>query len=126
LEKYEIEKDEKIEELERIGFTNELELDCVLVYPIDVVVECENDEIIQICVNPSIGFVEIADETCKTLKLPIGSVETMIRESELNESRMMSEMEIESGMRLKYRLNAIGNIFISKEKITVEKISKGI
>jgi hypothetical protein len=38
----------------------------------------------------------------------------------------MSEMEIESGIRLKCRMSAIGNIFVPKEKLTVEKIKEGI
>jgi hypothetical protein len=123
---HEMKKNERFKELERIGFTVESELEYVLVDPIDVVVECENDETIPICVSPSTQFIEIANETRQTLKLPIGSVEMMIGELEVNEYRTMSEMEIESGMRLKYRINEIGNIFDSKEKITVEKISEGI
>jgi hypothetical protein len=35
-------------------------------------------------------------------------------------------MEIEPGIRLKYQMNAIWNIFVSKETVTVEKISEGI
>jgi hypothetical protein len=61
--------------------------------------------------SPSTRFGEIADETCKTLKLPTGIVEMMIGNSEVNEYPTMSEMEIESGIRLKYRINVIGNIF---------------
>jgi hypothetical protein len=123
---HEMGKYETLEELEKNGFTVESELEYVLVDPIDVVVDCENDEIIPICVSPSTRFVELANETRKTLKLPNGSVEMMIGKSEVNEYRTMSEMEIESGIRLKCRINAVGNIFGSKEKITVEKISEGI
>jgi hypothetical protein len=123
---HEMDEDETFEELETIGFTIESELGYVLVDAFDVAVECENDKSVPICVSPSTRFVEIADETRKTLKLPLGSVEMIIGESEVNEDRTMSEMEIESGIRLKYRMNAIGNIFGSKEKITVEKISEGI
>jgi hypothetical protein len=119
-------KYDTFEKLERIGFTIESELEYFLVDPFDIVVECENDEIIPICVNPSTRFYQIANEICKTLKLPNGSVEMMIGESKVNEYRTMSEMEIESGIRLKYRMNVIGNIFGSKEKLTVEKISEGI
>jgi hypothetical protein len=102
--------------LERTGFTIESEIEYVLTDPIDVVVECENDEIIPICVSPSNRFIEIGKETCKTLKFLIGSVEMMIGESEVNEDRTMSETEVESGIRLKCGMNVIGNIFISKEK----------
>jgi hypothetical protein len=123
---HEIGKKERFLELEKIVFTIESELEYVLVDPFDVVVECENDEAIPICVSPSTRLIEIANETCETLKLPIGSVEMMIGDSEVNESRTMSEMEIKSGIRLKCRMNVIGNIFVSKEKITVEKISEGI
>jgi hypothetical protein len=117
---------ETFKELERIGFTIGSELEYVFVDAFDVVVECENDKIIQICVSPSTRFIEIADETCKTLKLAIGSVEMMIGESEVNEYRTMAEMEIESGIHMKCRINVIWNIFVSKEKITVDKISEGI
>jgi hypothetical protein len=123
---HEMGKNETFEVLEGIGFTIESEIEYVLVDPFDVVVECENDKIIPICVSRSTRFVEIANETCKTLKLPIGSVEMMIGESEVNEYRTMSEMEVESGIRLKYRINSIWNIFDSKEKLTVEKILEGI
>jgi hypothetical protein len=123
---HEMGKSETFGELERIGFTIESELEYVLVDPIGVVVECENDEIIPICVSSSTLFSEIANEICKTLKLPIGSVEIMIGESEANEYRTMSEMEVESGMKLKCRMNAIGNIFVSNDKLTVEKIKEGI
>jgi hypothetical protein len=119
---HEMGKHDPFEEFERIGFTIESELEYVLTDPIDVVVECENDEIIEICVSPSTRFVEIANETCKTLKLPTGSVEMMIGESEINEYRTVSEMEVESGIRLKYRMNVIWNIFGSKEKITVDTL----
>jgi hypothetical protein len=77
-------------------------------------------------VSPSTQFHKIADETCKTLKLPPGSVEMMIGESEVNEYRTMSEMDIKSGIRLKCRMNVIWKIFVSKEKLTVEKISEGL
>jgi hypothetical protein len=123
---HEMGKNETFEKLERIGFTIESELEYVFVDPIDVDVECENDEVIPICVSPSTRFIEIANETCKTLKLPIETVEMMIGESEVPEYRTMSEMEIEPGIRLKYQMNAIWNIFVSKETLTVEKISEGI
>jgi hypothetical protein len=123
---HEMGKSERFLELEKIGFTVESELEYVLVDPIDVVVECENDEIIPICVSPSTRFYEIANETCKTLELPIGNVEMMIGESKVNEYRTMSEMEIKSGIRLKYRMNVIWNIFVLKEILTIEKISEGI
>jgi hypothetical protein len=116
---HEIGKNETFKELSGIGFTVESELEYVLVDAFDVVVECENDEIIPICVSPSTRFHKIVNETCKTLKLPIGSIEMKIGEKEVNEYRTMSEMEIESGMRLKCRMNAIGNILVSKEKLTV-------
>jgi hypothetical protein len=119
-------KNETFVDLEKIGFKIESELEYVIVDPFDVVVECENDEIIPICVSPSTRFIEIADETCKTLKLPNGSVGMMIRASEVDEDRMMSEMKVEAGIRLKYRMNVIWNIFDSKEKLTVKKISEGI
>jgi hypothetical protein len=123
---HEMGKNETFIALERIGFTIESELEYVLVDPIDIVVECVNDKIIPICVKHSTRFIEIANETCKTLKLPIGSVEMIIGESEVNEYRTMSEMEVESGIRLKYRMRVIGNIFVSKEKLTVEKMKEGI
>jgi hypothetical protein len=123
---HEMRKDETFAELARIGFTIKSELECVLVDAFDVVVECENDEIIPICVSPSTRFYEIANEICKTLKLPIKSVEMVIGESEVPEYRTMSEMEVESGIRLKCRMNAIGKIFVLKEKIKVAKISEGI
>jgi hypothetical protein len=113
---HEMGKNERFEDLERIGFTFESELEYVFVDPIDVVVGCENDEIIPICVNSSTRFDEIANETCEALKSPIWSVEMMIGESEVNEDRTVSEMEIESGIRLKCRVNAIWNIFVSKKK----------
>jgi hypothetical protein len=122
---HEMRTNERFKQLGRIGFTIESELEYVFVDPLDVVVESENDEIVPICVNPSTRFYEIANETCKTLKLPIGSVEMMIGESEVPEYRTMSEMEIESGIRLKCRMKVIGNMFVSTEKITVEKISEG-
>jgi hypothetical protein len=123
---HEMRKNECFAKLERTGFTIESELESVIVDPIDVVVECENNEIIPICVSPSTLIIEIANETCKTLKLPIGSVDMMIGDSEVNRWRMMSEMEIESGIWLKCRMKEIWNIFDSKEKITVEKIKEGI
>jgi hypothetical protein len=123
---HEMRKNETFEKLERIGFFIEFEPEYVLVDPIDVDVECENDEIIPICVSPSTRFYEIANEICKTLKLPIGSVEMRIGESEVDQHRTMSEMEVKSGIRLKCRMNVIGHILVSKEKLTVEKIKEGI
>jgi hypothetical protein len=80
-----MEKDERVVELERIGFTIESELEYILLDPFDVAVECENDEIIPFCVSSSTRFLDIANETPKKLKLPNGNVERMIRASETNE-----------------------------------------